>query len=91
MMPPEVTFHSTCAASMTGYCLPTVGAGAERRGAGIVLYCTILKCTVLYYTVLKCTVLYYTEMYCTVLYCTVLYCIMSDKVLGATKKYICYY
>ena len=33
-----------------------------------VLYCTVLYCTVLYCIILYCTVLYYIALYCTVLY-----------------------
>ena len=42
----------------------------------LILYSTVLYCTLLYSTVLYCTLLYSTVLYCTLLYCSALYCIV---------------
>ena len=58
--------------------------GLVGRSNYIILYYTILYCTILYYTILYCTILYYTILYYTVLYCTILHYSILYLITGVT-------
>ena len=52
---------------------PAALAPAVSETVKLVLYYTILECTILYYTILYCAILYYTILYYTILFYTILY------------------